>query len=174
MSTASQDAARRTGLFGAAERVITVWAIFGGFMVLAVVAINVVNVVGGIFGNPFPGDFELTQMGIAIAAFAFLPYCQLHGQNVTADIFTAGASPRTVAMLTLVASVVALAFAILLTRQVYLGLESQRTYGYQTAILSVKIWYAYVPAVLSLVLLVVAAAITTIEQVRLARSGDTA
>jgi hypothetical protein len=68
---------------------------------------------------------------------------------------------------------VALAFALLLTRQVYLGLGSQREFGYQTAILSVKIWYAYVPAVLSLALLVVAAAITTIENFRATRGEET-
>jgi len=83
------------------------------------------------------------------------------------------AGPRTVAVLTLVGSLVALAFALLLTRQVYLGLGSQREFGYQTAILSVKIWYAYVPAVLSLALLVIAAAITTIENFRVIRDEET-
>jgi TRAP-type C4-dicarboxylate transport system permease small subunit len=162
---------RRTGWTGAAERVITAWAILGGFCVLAVVAVNVVNVVGGIFGRPFAGDFELTQMGIAVAAFAFLPYCQLTGQNVTADIFTARAGPRFVSVLMLAGSVVALVFAVLLTRQVYLGLGSQYEFGYSTAILNLPVWYAYVPAVASLALLVVAALITTLETFRDVRTG---
>lgn len=162
---------RRTGWTGAAERAITAWAILGGVFVLAVVAINVLNVVGGIFGRPFAGDFELTQMGIAVAAFAFLPYCQLTGQNVTADIFTSRAGPRTVAVLTLLGSVVALLFALLLLRQVYLGMGSQREYGYTTAILLAPIWWAYVPAVMSLALLVLASAITTVENFADARRG---
>jgi TRAP-type C4-dicarboxylate transport system permease small subunit len=173
MDAVSQKDRRRTGWAGAAERVITAWAILGGFFVLAVVGVNVVNVVGGIFGRPFAGDFELTQMGIAVAAFAFLPYCQLTGQNVTADIFTARAGPRLVAVLTLAGSVVALLFAILLTRQVYLGMGSQYEFGYSTAILNLPVWWAYAPAVGSLGLLVVAALITTFETFRdMQTAGD--
>jgi TRAP-type C4-dicarboxylate transport system permease small subunit len=157
---------RRTGWAGAAERVITAWAILGGLLVLAVVGVNVVNVVGGIFGRPFSGDFELTQMGIAVAAFAFLPYCQLTGQNVTADIFTAKAGPRLVSILMLAGSLVALLFAILLVRQVYLGMGSQREFGYSTAILNLPVWWAYAPAVASLALLVVASFVTTLERFR--------
>ena len=171
MDAGLQEDRRRTGWTGAAERLITAWAVLGGAVVLAVVAVNVMNVVGGLFGRPFPGDFELSQMGIAVAAFAFLPYCQLTGQNVSADIFTARASPRWIAILTLAGSVVALLFAVLLVRQVYLGMGSQREYGYTTTILLVPIWWAYVPAVLSLALLVLASAITTLENFADARRG---
>lgn len=171
MDAVSQSERRRTGWAGAAERLITAWAILGGAFVLLIVGVNVVNVVGGIFGRPFSGDFELTQMGIAVAAFAFLPYCQLTGQNVTADIFTAKAGPRLVSILMLAGSVVALLFAILLVRQVYLGMGSQREYGYSTAILNLPVWWAYAPSVASLVLLVVAALITTLESFRDVATG---
>ena len=57
---------------------------------LLVVAMHTWSVIGNQFGMPFPGDFEMTEIGIANAAFAFLPYCQLTGANVTADIFTSG------------------------------------------------------------------------------------
>lgn len=153
----------RTGWTGAAERIIGTWAILGGVMVLVVVAINVLTVVGGIVGRPFPGDYELTTMGIAVAAFAFLPYCQLTGANVTADIFTSRASARWIAIFALIASVVAFLFAILLIRQVYLGMLSQREYNYVTAILQVPNWWAYLMAMPSLVLLIVASFISLLE-----------
>lgn len=153
----------RTGISGAASSIITAWALFGGFMVLAVVAINVISVVGAVFWRPFPGDFELTEMGIAVAAFAFLPYCQLTGANVTADIFTARASRRWVAFFGLLASIVALGFAALLVWRMYYGLLDKQLYNYTTAILQVPIWWAFVPALISVGLLGVASLITLFE-----------
>lgn len=174
---------RRTGLAGAAERVITVWAVLGGVVILAVVAVNVWSVLSGLLAGwpstatliaqPFSGDQELTELGVAIAAFAFLPYCQLTGANVTADIFTARASRRWVAVFVMGAALVALAFAVLLTWRTWAGLESQREYSYQTTVLQLQVWWAYVPAVASLALLAVAALITFVESLSElgARSG---
>ena len=39
-------------------------------------------------GLPIPGDFELVQMATAIAAFCFLPLCQLRRGNIFVDTFT--------------------------------------------------------------------------------------
>ena len=77
-----------------AESAITIWALLGGVVLVAVVLMNTYSVIGNNFGAPFPGDFEMTEMGVCIAAFAFLPYCQLTGSNVTADIFTSRTGPR--------------------------------------------------------------------------------
>jgi TRAP-type C4-dicarboxylate transport system permease small subunit len=121
----------------------------------------------------FQGDFELTQMGIAIAAFAFLPYCQISGANVSADIFTSRASPLWIAIFALVASVVALIFGILLLYAMYGGMLSQRQYNYTTAILQVPIWWAYLPCLLSLALLALASFITLIENLgKTTRGGN--
>ena len=165
------DARRRTGVVGAAETLIHVWAIAGGLLLLAVVLVNVLSVVGRIFGQPFPGDFELTEMGVAVAAFAFLPFCQLTDANVTADIFTARASHRWVSGFRLAAAIVALGFALLLAWRMYYGMGDQRTYGYTTAILQVPIWWAFVPILFSLVLLAVASLITLVETGRAVRYG---
>ena len=165
------DAPRRSGVAGAAATLIHGWAIAGGVLLLAVVLVNVLSVVGRIFGMPFPGDFELTEMGVAIAAFSFLPYCQLTDANVTADIFTARASERWVAIFRLAAAVVALLFALLLAWRMYYGMADQRTYGYTTAILQVPIWWAYIPCLVSLLLLAVASLITFADTGRTAVRG---
>lgn len=150
----------RTGVAGAARHLITGWALLGGVLLLVIVLINVASVVGGMFWKPFPGDFELTEIGIAIAAFMFLPYCQLTDANVTADIFTMRAPARLVAGFKLLASAVALGFALLLLWRMYEGLESQRDYEYATAILAFPIWIGFVPILISLALLCMAAGMT--------------
>lgn len=165
-------ARRRTGWTGAAERVINTWSILGGFMVIAVVLMNVWSVIGAAINIPFSGDFELTEMGTAIAAFAFLPYCQIVGANVSADIFTARASPFWIAIFAVAASIVALLFSLLLLYAMYGGMLSQRQYNYTTAILQIPIWWAYLPCLFSLVLLAVASVITLIENLgKVARGG---
>jgi TRAP-type C4-dicarboxylate transport system permease small subunit len=137
----------------------------------AVVLINVASVIGSIFGAPFAGDFELTQVGIAVAVFAFLPYAQLTGANVSADIFTARAGPRVVAALTGIGSLVALGFALLLLTRMSTGLADQKAYGYTTTILQFPHWIAFVPILISLALLALAALLSFIKQVEAARNG---
>lgn len=157
---------RRSGLAGAAATVIDGWAILGGVVLLLVVAMNVLSVIGGVVWVPFPGDFELTEVGVAVAAFSFLPYCELHGANVTADIFTARAGRRLLAFFRLLGSLVALGFAVLLLWRMYEGMLDQKEYDYTTAILQLPIWMAFVPILVSLALLAVAAALTLTENGR--------
>lgn len=157
------DGRRRRGLLGAAETLIHLWAVAGGVVLLAVVLVNVASVAGGILWRPFPGDFELTEMGVAVAAFAFLPFCQLTDANVTADIFTARASDRWISGFRLAAALVALGFALVLAWRMYHGMGDQRTYGYTTTILQIPVWWAFVPILVSLVLLAVASLVTLVE-----------
>ena len=125
---------------------------------MAVVVINVVSVVGSaVWGKPFAGDFELTEIGVCIAVFCFLPYCQLTGSNVSADIFTARASAKAIAVMTFFGSLTALVFSLLLLWRMYYGLLDQKNYEYTTTILQFPHWLAFIPILLSLALLAVAA-----------------
>ena len=66
-----------------------VLAVFGGTVALAVAAVVVVSVLKRwLFSQPIPGDFELAQIGTAVAVFAFLPYCQVVRGNIVVDTFT--------------------------------------------------------------------------------------
>lgn len=163
--------AGRTGWTGAARRVIDLWAILGGLLLLLVMAMNVISVIGGVVWRPFPGDFELTQVGVAVAVFSFLPFCQIYEQNVTADIFTQRASARFVLALRLVTAVIALGFAALLFWRMYDGLHDQRDYGYTTTILQFPVWIAFVPILISLALLALAAAVSMTDHAHALRKG---
>jgi TRAP-type C4-dicarboxylate transport system permease small subunit len=71
-------------------------AMFGGAVALAVAALVVISVLRRwLFSQPIPGDFELAQIGTAVAVFAFLPYCQVVRGNIVVDTFTTGLSQRT-------------------------------------------------------------------------------
>ena len=155
---------RRTRRFRPARSLITGWALMGGLVLVGVVLVNAWSILAGaIVNKPFPGDFELTEMGAAVAAFCFLPYCQLVGANVSADIFTMRAGPRAIAVMSVLASVIAVAFAAVLLWRMGAGLADYREYEQFTGILEIPIWWAFVPALISLALLVLASVITLVE-----------
>jgi TRAP-type C4-dicarboxylate transport system permease small subunit len=82
-------AARRDG---AVDRVSTWLALAGGGLVLALALLVTASVLRRwLTSQPIQGDFELVQIGLAVAVFAFLPICQLRGANIIVDSFTARA-----------------------------------------------------------------------------------
>lgn len=149
------------------RKIIELWALAGGILLLAIVLVNATSLAGNIFFNqPVRGDFEIVEVGIAVAVFSFLPYCQTTGANVTADIFTAWAGPRTLSALNALASFVALCFAVLLFWRMWYGLIDYREYREVTTIYQFPIWTAFVPILISLFLLTIACLITLINACR--------
>ena len=168
---AEQNKTLRARLSSLARFVIETWALLGGGVLLVVVLMNVESVLASaFFGVPFPGDFEMTEIGVAVAAFSFLPYCQLTGANVTADIFTSSLSSRWVALFALAASLLALGFALLLAWRMWLGMLDQRASDYTTAILQFPHWLAFIPILISLALLAVSALMTMSKAARDAKA----
>jgi len=161
----------RSGPSAIARRVIEGWALAGGLVLLGIAVLTTWSAASGwLLGKPLPGDFELTEVFVAIAVFAFLPYCQQTDANVTADLFTSRARPRVLAGFRLFGALVALGVALLLTWRTWAGLLDYRQYVETTAILKIPIWWAYVPALVSLVLLVVACVIVLADEWRTLRS----
>lgn len=79
----------------AVDRIARALALLGGVVALAVAGVVVVSVARRwLFSEPIPGDFELAQIGTAVAVFAFLPYCQVMRGNIVVDTFTANLSTR--------------------------------------------------------------------------------
>ncbi len=72
------------------EHIARGWAYVGGAILVAMALITVFSVIGRAllsYGlSPIRGDFELVEMGSAIAVFAFLPWCQLKRGHVTVDL----------------------------------------------------------------------------------------
>jgi len=118
------------------------------------------------FNKPIPGDFEFAEIAVAVAAFSFLPYCQLTGANVRADIFFSRAGPKTLAALSGFSSLVAAAFAALLLWRMSEGMLDYREDGEVTHILGFPVWAAFPPILFSLLLLFLSALLTAFDSVR--------
>ena len=156
-------------------RICEAVAVFGGAVLVALTVITVWSIIGRqiagtdwlndlpVFSlaGPVTGDFELVELGCAVAVFAFLPYCQIVGGNVLVDFFTAKAGPRLKSFLAAIADAVFTLIAATLTWRLVLGAEDLQRYGETTMVLRVPVWWGYVPAVAAMVLLTLVCAYTT-------------
>lgn len=68
----------------------------GGIIVAGIGVMSAVSIIGrSALSRPITGDFELVEIGTAVAGTLFLPYCQATGGNIVVDLFTLRASERT-------------------------------------------------------------------------------
>ncbi|MCK4711997.1 MAG: TRAP transporter small permease [Marinosulfonomonas sp.] len=113
---------------------LTRYLAYGGGVILAAIAImTVVSVIGRYFLNyglgPVKGDFELVEMGCAIAIFAFMPLAQMKRAHVTVDIFIQALPQRAQCFLGLVGDfLIAVASGVILWR-FWLGFGEKFPYG---------------------------------------------
>jgi len=74
-------------ILGAIAKIL---ALVGGTVAIVIAIVVVASVLTRwLLSAPIPGDFELAQIGTAVAVFAFLPYCQIVRGNIMVDTFTA-------------------------------------------------------------------------------------
>jgi len=147
--------ARPNDLFGRALHALaTALAIFGGLVLLAIVSVSSLSIVGRfLFSSPMVGDFELVEMGCAVAISAFMPLCQLQNGNVIVDFVTARlpASGRE----TLDASgalIYGLIAGFFTWRMIHGGGDMYR-FGEETMLLQIPVWIPFVPVVFSFCIL---------------------
>ena len=151
----SNDDVRPDDLFG---RILTalanVFALFGGTVLLVIVAINFVSILGRfLFSKPLVGDFELVEMGCAVAISSFLPLCQLRGGNIIVDFVTSGLSHRTRQVMDGIGALIfALVAAFFAWRMIY-GMQDMYRYNEETMLLQLPVWIPFIPVIMSFFLL---------------------
>ena len=139
----------------------------GGAVLVSLILLTVTSIVlRELTGRPIPGDFELVEIGCAVAMFAFLPYCQLVGGNVMVEFVTARAPARLRGSLDTLSNLAYTVIAALLTWRLALGGRDIFDYSETTMVLGVPVWWAFVPIVPSVALLSATCAYTTWRSVR--------
>lgn len=147
------------------------FAAIGGAALLAMMLMTVASVtLRSVLGWPIPGDFELVEVLSAITVFCFLPWCQVIGGNVLVDFFTMKAGPRTNHALEALGDLVYLAIGVLLTWRLWHGAVDFYSYGEQTMILRIPIWWSFIIAMPAMALLIVTTFFTLIGHIGKARA----
>lgn len=108
-------------------------ALCGGLVLLAMAAVVVISVTGRALSGfgliPVTGDFELVEMGCAIAVFAFLPWCQMRRSHVTVDILSHRFGPRIHAALGFLGDLALCVFSGVVLWRMWLGFTEKYPHG---------------------------------------------
>jgi TRAP-type mannitol/chloroaromatic compound transport system permease small subunit len=143
-------------------------AIAGGLVFVAIVAMEIVSIVGRkLFSWTVPGDVELLQMGAAFASAAFFAYCHMIRGDVKVDFFTAGLAPRKVALLDALGSLLVGLFGALIAWRTAAGALSIKEVGETSAILGWPVWVAQMLMVPSFALLAIAGFYLFVHELRI-------
>lgn len=122
-------------------------AIVGGVVLCALTLMIVASVSGrallGIGLGPVPGDFELVEVGTAIAVFFFLPWTYLKGGHATVDLLYMHLPAWGRRTVLVVSDLVMLAVWLVLTWKLYEGMLEKKEYLETTFILAMPVWWAY-------------------------------
>jgi TRAP-type C4-dicarboxylate transport system permease small subunit len=126
-----------------AARIARVLALAGGFLLVGLAGLVTASVVmrwAG--GEGVNGDFELVQMGLALAVFAFLPLCQAHRGNVMVDTFTTRLPARVQGGIDALWDLVYAGFAAFVAWRLSVGAAEALTSHTTSMVLALPIHYA--------------------------------
>jgi TRAP-type C4-dicarboxylate transport system permease small subunit len=148
----------RKGLARQLDRIVTWWALSGGFVFMALVAMSIVSIVGRkLFSAPIEGDMELLMMGAAVGSAAFLPACEMHDHHIKVDALTTWMSERSRAALDAMAhALLMLASGVITWRTALYTIECYENTEV-SALLLVPLWQPVILLVPSFALLAAAA-----------------
>lgn len=140
-------------------------ALFGGLILLALVAITVISVLGRSANSvghmefvqtqfpplaillsgfgPIIGDFELVEAGVAVAIMAFLPVCQLNRGHASVELFTQLLPSRLSHFLAFIWEALFAFVLIIITWRLFIGTSDKIRYGETTFMLQFPIWWGY-------------------------------
>ena len=146
-------------------------AILGGLILVIVILINFVSILSRIiFLNPLVGDFELVEIGSAIAISSFLPLCHLKKGNVIVDFITAKLNFKKVAFLDCISSMMYGLLALFFTWRMIFGARDMFNYQEETMLLQFPIWIPFLPVTFSFGLLSICCLYTFYRELILSRS----
>lgn len=132
-----------------AELIAAFLALAGGALLLAIVALTCVSIAGralvplDIGMGPIRGIYDITEIGMAAAIFAFLPWAQLSEAHARVDLFESTFPDRLNKALDLVFNIAMFFVALVGTYRLYLGMLDKMSYGETTLIAQIPVWQGF-------------------------------
>lgn len=145
-------------------------ALAGGVVLAALIVMTVVSIIGrtliGIGLSPVPGDFELMEIGVGFAIFAFLPWCQLKRGHARVDLFQKLMSARLNQSIDFLSDVLMAVAAFLIAWRLWIGMLDKRGYGETTFILQFPVWLAYLASISGAIVFVIVSGFCILRSAR--------
>jgi len=124
-------------------------ALAGGAVIILITALTCISIIGRAFVplelgiGPILGIYDITEIGMAAAIFAFLPWAQLNDSHARVDLFRDRIPFVMAAGLDLLFTMAMLVVASVGTWRLYLGMQDKLAYGETTLIAQIPVWYGY-------------------------------
>lgn len=149
-------------------------AALGGAVLIFVVLVACSSIIGrslsGLGLSQIRGDFEIVELGVGFAVFAFLPWTQYMRANARVDLLEARFPLIVNKISDLVADLVVFAIALVLTWRLWLGMLDKKSYFETTFILQFPIWIAYLAGLVGLIVFSLVAFFCVLRSARNMRS----
>lgn len=130
---------------GRIERLAGVLAVAGGVLICFAAVLVTVSVVGRrLFNKPIPGDYEMVEISVGVAVFAFLAYTAAKSGHIAVDTFTLKLRPRVNAVIDGLWELVLAGFLGFFSWGLLTGGLNARAYGETLIQLAWPIWPVYV------------------------------
>ena len=107
-----------------------------------------------VFGTWDPSLALVMAGAIAVAIFAFLPWCQFRQGNVTVDMLAPYLPARLWASLAVIGNIAMSIISLIVTWQLWLGFRDKLAYGETSMILQMPVWWGYAAGVIGAVVFV--------------------
>lgn len=132
-----------------ADALAAALAIAGGLVLLGIVVLTCISIIGralvplDIGIGPIRGIYDMTEIGMAAAIFAFLPWAQLKDAHARVDLFQPAIPIWANNALDLLFNIAMLIVAIYGTHRLYLGMLDKLSYGETTLIAQIPVWQGF-------------------------------
>lgn len=132
-----------------ADLIARTLALVGGVVLLALVVLNTVSIIGRAFVpldigiRPIRGIYDMTEIGMAVAIFAFMPWAQLKEAHARVDLFQPIIPSKLDQLLDLAFNIAMAAVAYLIAWRLYLGMLDKQSYGETTLIAQIPVWWGF-------------------------------
>lgn len=124
-----------------------VMALAGGIALLVLVGVVVVSVVGRALVwaglRPIYGDYEIAEVIVGFAIFAFMPWAHLKRGNAIVSLLTDRFGPTVNRWILVITDLMMLAAAAFIAWRLYYGMLDRFQYGETTLLLRISMGWAY-------------------------------
>jgi TRAP-type C4-dicarboxylate transport system permease small subunit len=142
----------------ALDRASRGFALAGGALFTALTLLSLYSIgMRNLIGSPIMGDWEMVQMGCAVAIAACFPMCQMRNGHILVDFFTLRAGRKTRKRLDALGALVLAVMMALLAWRTAVGAIDAFAHNETSMLMELPTWWGYAAMVPSFVLASLAA-----------------
>lgn len=146
-----------------------IMALLAGAILIAITVVTCASIIGralvplDIGLGPIRGIYDITEIGMATAVFAFLPLCQYRRGHASVDLLLP-VFPKTLnRLLDLLFDIGMLVVATVMAWRLYLGMMDKYSFSETTLIAQIPVWQGYAASLVGAVAFALVAAFCVVR-----------